>query len=174
MSDNVLKEINTLSMSIDRKFLEIARILRKMKEEDPVSFRAVPDTTPIGRRKSFALVRIDKVFGGRGLPEERLVNIGWAKLNAIAPFVTPMTCEPLLQLAESHKFLDLERILRGQTPIPDGRVVLLEFAPAEYSAFAGTLLAYGAVRSGKGLFRKEQALLAAFADLKAKSGAADL
>jgi hypothetical protein len=170
MDDHVIMQINDLSLTFGRTFLEIGKLLRTIKEEDPETFKAIPDTTPIGRRKSFALVRIDKVFGKLGVPDERLVAIGWAKLNIIAPFVTPKTCELLLSLAEHHRFLDLERVLRGEKPILGARVVMLEFSPADYEVFAETLQAFGAVPCGKGLVGEEQAILAAFAHLKPKLG----
>jgi hypothetical protein len=174
MDNGVIMQINDLSLSFGRTFLEIGKLLRMLKEDDPDTFKAIPDTTPIGRRKSFALVRIDKVFGKLNVPDERLVAIGWAKLNIIAPFVTPKTCELMLSLAEHHRFLDLERVLRGEKPIPGARVVMLEFSPADYEVFAETLQAFGAVPSGKGLIGEEPAILAAFATLKAKFGAPHL
>jgi hypothetical protein len=67
--------------------------------------------------------------------------------------------EELLQLAESTNAKDLERHMRGEKPLGNAHCVLMYFSPKEYKELEEALIRNGGTRSGRGILKKEGALM---------------
>ena len=150
-------------------FLEAARYLREIQDEHPENFVSVARKLKIGRRKAYALARIDRHFHDLGIAPDRLRRIGWTKLQIIASRIDEVNHEELLDLAETHSAYELKKLMDGEEPDPDARCVVLYLAPDQYEIFQLAITAYGGVKSGKGLGDKEAALTEALAKLLSSS-----
>lgn len=145
----------------DEGFLELANLLRRLQEEDHELFKQFLSIPELGRRKGYYLVAIDRAFEDLPIPRSRLTAIGWTKLHLISRHVTAENFEELLQLAETHKAHQLDEIMRGGAPSPDDRTIVMYFSAAQYKVFEKKVLKNGAVKSDRGLARKEPALIKA-------------
>jgi hypothetical protein len=102
---------------------------------------------------------VSRIFDPLPVPRSRLRKIGWTKLQLIGKHVTPHNLEDLLTLAESVNSKELERQMRGEKPMGNAHCVLMYFKPDDYAEIEEALVHYGAVSSGRGLRKKEKALL---------------
>jgi hypothetical protein len=109
--------------------------------------------------RPYYLLAIDRDFGDLGIPESRLQQIGWTKLALIGPHLSETNKELLLASAEKHTVKELELLMQGEVPVPDTRFVVFYLNPGDYERFAKLLRKNGAVKSGRGLFNKEKALM---------------
>lgn len=143
-------------------FVAQAAILSAIHSLAPHEFDRARKAAGLNPRKAYALRQIDERFGGNPSRKKRLTRIGWTKLSIMArDNVSGWTVTDMLQLAEQNTAHDLELILRGEVPPDEGRVVVLRLTIAQYEALEEALLVHGAEKTGKGLRRKEEALLAA-------------
>ena len=146
----------------DDEFLQLASVLRHLKETDPESLKSLLAERRLGRRKAYYLIEIDKAFGDIAEAQaKRLCQIGWTRLKVIAASVTSKNREKLLRLAERHTVEDLKALMRGKQPIEGRRAVLLYFSPEQYKEFAKEIVKAGAIKSGDGFANKEDALIRA-------------
>ena len=125
----------------------------------PDIFSQVIEAAGLGKRRAYALIQIYNSFQNLDFDRERLLGVGWTKAVTIAPHANQQNCEELLSLAEEHTVHDLAVLLSGRTLNVHQRVVLLYFSMREYELFEQMTLAHGATREGRGLARKEQALV---------------
>jgi hypothetical protein len=161
-ADEIYRTAFALCQRFDDKFLELAALLRRLREIDPYAFKRFLTQVGLGRRKTYYLVEIVEAFGDIAqIQQERLNRIGWTKLKIVARNATPKNREKLLRLAESHTAEDLMALMRGEEPIEGRRTVLLNFSPKQYERFAKAIEKSGAIRSGKGFANKEEALIRA-------------
>ena len=160
-NEAIYKKALELSADVEDNFLELGRALRQLLDRDPELFQQVVDQTNLGRRKAYYLVEVSRVFDPLPFPRSRLRKIGWTKLQVIAKHVTPHNVEVLLELAEATTSKDLERQLRGDKPPGNAHCVLMYFSPKDYAELEDTLLKHGGVRSGRGIQKKEEALITA-------------
>lgn len=82
-------------------FLEAARYLREIQDEQPENFVSVAKSLGIGPRKAYHLAQIDRSFHALGIAPDRLRRIGWTKLSLLAPHIDADTANELLTLAEA-------------------------------------------------------------------------
>jgi hypothetical protein len=150
-----------LITQFDDKFLELASLLRQVREKSPQSFKTLTSIPQLGRRKAYYLVSIDKAFGDKNVPSVRLKKIGWTKLAALAPHITKENLEEALLFAELHTVRNIEAVVHGLEPILDGRTVVLNFTAEQFAEYEGAILANGAIKDGDGYKGKEAALMAA-------------
>ena len=141
-------------------FLNLAEELRDLQDAKPDIFMTVVKMAGLSTRKAYALARISRQFDDLGVPDERLHAIGWTKLQVIGRHLTEENADYLLNLAEHNTVHDLEALLRGERLIEDARVMVLYFSPEEHDLVRGALIRHGAVANGKGLLKKEAALIA--------------
>jgi len=155
--------IKTLMLiaKLEDEFLELASLLRQVKQENPKAYKKLYSIPQLGRRKAYYLVSIDKAFGDKDVPVERLKKIGWTKLAALAPHITEENLEDALLFAESNTVRNIEAVVHGLEPIIGGRSVLLNFTAEQFAAFSAAILAHGAIKNGEGFIGKEVALVAA-------------
>jgi hypothetical protein len=160
--DLIYTKALTLSYRFDDKFVELAALLRQLKESDPSAFKNFLVQAGLGRRRSYYLIDVAEAFGDIAMAQqERLNRIGWTKLQILARNVTPKNREKLLRLAEGHTVEDLKALMQGQEPLEGRRTVLLYFSAKQYEKFAKAIAKNGAIRSGEGYANKEEALIRA-------------
>jgi hypothetical protein len=159
--DHVYFRTLLLIARFNDKFLELASHLRELHETAPNDFKQLIKIPQLGRRKGYYLVEIDRAFADLDVPPFRLNQIGWTKLQVIAPHVTPDNVGHLLTLAEMHTTENLKAIMRGDKPIIGGRSVLLLFTGEQFNKFSEAILKWGAVKNGDGFIGKEAALIEA-------------
>jgi hypothetical protein len=151
----------TLIAKLEGEFLELASLLRQVKQTSFKDFKNLYSIPELGRRKAYYLVSIDTAFGDKNVSPERLKKIGWTKLAALAPHITDENLEDALLCAELNTVKNIEAVVRGLEPIVGGRSVLLIFTAEQFAAFSAAILAHGAVKNGQGFIGKEAALVAA-------------
>jgi hypothetical protein len=153
-------KLELIANLIGDNFLKLAKELLALQDAKPDIFLKVADLAGLSRRKAYALARISRQFDDLGVPEARLYAVGWTKLQVIGRYLTEDNAEQLLLLAEQNTVYELESLLRGETPVEDARVMLLYLVPKDYEHLKAKLIEHGAVNSGKGLLKKEAALMA--------------
>jgi hypothetical protein len=156
----------TLIAGLEDEFLELGSFLRQLQQASPKDFKKLASLPELGRRKAYYLVSIDKAFGEKGVPAERLRKIGWTKLAALAPHITDANLEDALLFAELHTVKNIEAAVHGLEPIIGGRSVLLNFTAEQFAAFSAAILSHGALKNGQGFIGKEAALVAALDEKK--------
>ena len=159
--DPIILKTLVLIAKLEDEFPELASLLHQVQKADPKAFKELTSLPQLGRRKAYYLVSIDKAFGDKTVPPERLRKIGWTKLAALAPHITNANLEEALLFAESNTVRSIEAIVQGMEPIIGGRSVLLNFTAEQFAAFAKAILANGAIKKGEGFVGKEAALIAA-------------
>lgn len=108
---NTIANIIELSSHADKNLPELAELIWGIKQNDPDAFAKLPEQTGLGRRRAAALAAIGRVFGGGRLDPEVMIEIGWSKLDAVAPYVTAKTTALLVHQARHLKLTDLRRFL---------------------------------------------------------------
>lgn len=156
----------TLIAHLEDEFLELASLLRQVQQASPKDFKNLISIPQLGRRKAYYLVAIDRAFGDKNVPAERLTKIGWTKLAALAPHITDANLEAALLFADLNSVKNIEAVAHGLEPIVGGRSVLLNFTGDQFAAFSAAILAHGAIKNGQGFIGKEAALIAALGENK--------
>jgi hypothetical protein len=153
------QKVVSLSSTIDENFLELAKSLRQLQDNDPDEFKRAVSNSRLGARKAYYLVEIDKVFSKIPVPKHRLKAIGWTKLQKLSAHINKSNYADLLKKAEAHTAKDLDTVLRGEQPVANKRAVLTYFSQEDYADLEKAMLKFGGERSGRGIINKEEALL---------------
>ena len=159
--DEVYSKALELSLNVDGNFFELGRSLRHLLDRDPDKFRNVVEKTNLGMRKAYYLVNVARWFEGVRVKRERLMRIGWTKLQLIGPKLEGWDLDELLALAETNTATALKRILKGDKPLKDAHCVLMYFSPEQYQVLEEVLVRHGATANRRGMNDKEAALIAA-------------
>ena len=141
--DTVFDIIHLIDANEDR-FLDLAALLRKLKDTQPKDFASLIDWPKLGRRKAYYLIEIDEAFGDKPDLRPRLSEIGWTKAAKIAKFATPENSDDLLELAENYTALQLELLLKGVEIKVGSRFVTFRLDPEEFALLRSVLLKHGA------------------------------
>lgn len=149
----------------DDDFLAQAAKLRAVRDQAPGAFLAAAKSMGIEKRKAYYLVDIHDAFHGLPVDRERLLKIKWTKLKVLAPHVTEENLDELLSMAESLSTHLLEDAVSGEIPAGKKRCVLLYLSEDEYDLLAKVLKSHGASEIGRGLQKKEEALVQALKKL---------
>jgi hypothetical protein len=96
---------------------------------------------------------------GINVSDDRLKRIGWTKLQLIAKEITSRNARELIELAENVSANELKRAIRGQEPRERTRCIVLYFDMDAYAEVEHALVEHGAVRRGRGIVGREDALL---------------
>jgi hypothetical protein len=161
MAKKKIKKAEIAATIIGDDFITIARRLREILEEKPDLFPQVANSLSLGIRKAYHLAEIDRRFHKLGVNRERLRRVGWTKLAILAPHVTTGNVDALLDIAESNTAHEIKRWLRDQPVYDEERCMNLYFSAEQYALIEKVLVEHGAIRSGRGLVGKEEALVAA-------------
>jgi hypothetical protein len=103
----------SMIMQFDDKFLELASLLRQLREKNPQNFKTLTSIPQLGRRKAYYLVSIDKAFGDKTVATQRLKKIGWTKLALLAPHITDENVEDAVLFAELNTAKNIEAVVHG-------------------------------------------------------------
>jgi hypothetical protein len=140
--------------------LELAHVLRRLKESDRGAFKMVVHNSGMSLRKAYYLTSISEKFEEKGVSDARLSRLGWTKLEIIRRHITKPNASKLIALAEKHKAKDLEAAILSNGSANRTQSVLLFFTRNQHRRFTNAILQFGATRSGRGLIGKEKALVA--------------
>lgn len=162
-------KIDDVADLIGNNFVELARLLRELHDEDPETFFSVVEKLGLSQRKAYYLIKIDRTFRNLPIPPDRLHRIGWTKLQLIAPHVTQETWIELIELAETRTVHQLEAILRGEEIGDNEHCVLLYFSETQYEVFRRAVITFGGLDVKGTLKRREEAITAALSILLAAS-----
>ena len=159
--DDVYSKALELSLNVDGNFFELGRSLRHLLDRDPDKFRNVVEKTNLGMRKAYYLVNVARWFDGVRVKRDRLMRIGWTKLQIIGPHVNEKNVDELLGLAETNTAARLKVLMKGDKPVEDAHCVLMYFSPEQYRVLEEVLVRHGATAHRRGMNDKEAALIAA-------------
>ena len=158
-NEKLLRKAVKLSAQPDDTFPGLARSLAAIYAQDKALLGRFIQQSGMGRRKAYYLLDLGKRLADLGLPDKRLKEVGWTKLQIIGKTLTPRNAETLLAWAEEYNAPQLAARVRGETSEPKTRCVLLYFSPAQYRQFERAILTSGGKRSGRGLMGKEAAIM---------------
>jgi hypothetical protein len=93
------------------------------------------------------------------IPKEKLLEVGWTRLQIVAKYVSKKNAEELITLAGSTQAKSLENKMKGKPARQ--KSVVLHFSPEQYDRYIQALFQHGAVKSkgGHGLQKKTNALM---------------
>lgn len=145
---------------VNPDFLTLGEHLAALKDISEKDYAALVVRSWISERKAYYWVAIYRSFRGLGIPKDRLRKIGWTKLKELVGHVSKDNVKDLLTLAEAHAGKDLERLMQGREALGQARAVNLRLTVEQYATVEKALLKFGAIRAGRGLESKEEALVA--------------
>lgn len=162
-----------LASKPSKSFHAFARALWEVHSKDPSFLHEVERVSGMKRRALFYLSNVGTFLHRYDISGEQAETIGWTKLQIIARHVRQQEKEAkggklagkridaILQLALQSTAHALPEALRAgniQTGEPL-RAVLLRLPADHYAELEAALLTHGAERRGRGLVKKEKALL---------------
>lgn len=158
-TEDLYDRAKTLSKDVEDNFLDLGRYLRQLQDRDPKLFSDLWQKTALGRRKAYYLVEVSKVYDPLPIPRSRLKKIGWTKLQLVARVINKDNWQELLETAEQYPTKQLEKLMKGEKAMQNAHCVLMYFSPKQYKDLEEELLKNGGERSGRGILRKEEALM---------------
>lgn len=166
-------EIVRLAAEGRERFLRIGRLLRKHQDELQETAETlrlldvVIKGAGISRRTAQYWIEIDRTYSSMGISEARLIQLGWAKLSAMAKHVNALNVDHWLTLAETNSLLTLRTLLKGDAKTQ--RTILLKLQQSEYSFVVHVLLRHGATQRGRKLLMKKEAAIVKICELVEKT-----
>lgn len=169
----LFKRAQTLTTRDNDGTIELAEVLSDLRalskppDGDRPTLNELVAHTKLSKRAVCYLLKVWRRFSDLDIPRERLAQIGWTKLAAIAENCDPGDEQNALALAETSTLKELPARLKGMPAKPKARTVLLRLTPRQHERFEAILLAHGASRpkKGWGLSGKEKALMKALGQL---------
>lgn len=146
-------------------FVDIGRQLTELHEMMPDQFHTVASDAGLSLRKAYYLMEVFAAFGHLHAPRERVLAIGWTKAQLLAKVITESNWHYWLKQAETLAAHELKDLVKGIEPELNKHCVLLYLTAAEFDLMAKVLVHFGAVRNGRYIGGKEEALTAALASL---------
>lgn len=159
-TSNLVTKVASLSGAIDENFLELAKALRELQDQDVDEFTRLVNNSPLGRRKAYYLVAIDRTFSKIPVPKARLKRIGWTKLNVLTKSINKSNYAELLKAAETYTAKELEKYLAGEKPATDKKAFLAYLTPEAYETLTEAFHRVGGRRYQRGWSNKGAALTA--------------
>jgi hypothetical protein len=132
-----------LSAKVNENFPELGMELAELQDMDPAKFKQAILSSDLGYRKALYLVQIANVFGLLAVDRERLIEVGWTKLQMIASYVDSDNVDQFLTLARNNTVHRLRRLLANKPIDGETRCVVLYFSPGQYKLFLQSLQAQG-------------------------------
>jgi hypothetical protein len=156
---DLFNEALQLASGFDQNFVDLARTLRQLQDQDADLFARVLAARNMRPRKAYYLIEIDRRLSGLAIPKARLAKIGWTKLQLVAKFLLPENYEHFLSLAEQHTVRQLKVILEGGVPAMVPMIATFMLSPDDFGRLSTALLKHGARKDGATIAGKEQALM---------------
>ena len=159
--DELITHALDMITTIDDSFLDLGELLRFLQLNDMKTFHTLLSFPQLGRRKGYYLAKINRTFGHLNIDKERLLKIGWTKLQMVTAYVNDENYEDYLALAEELKAYNLANVLKGKMMVANGRTIVMYLSPAQYKVFESGVVKFGAIVNGRGIIDKEKALMKA-------------
>ena len=140
-------------------WLDLSRKLELLHRRHRDEFQDLIHEGALTRRTAYYLRDVGQLIRRLKLSKSEAERIGWTKLQIIGKHLTPKNADKLLLVAEKHTVHDLQLLMRRKTPATKTHCVLMNFNPHQYRVFENAIKLHGAVRKGRGLVNKEQALV---------------
>lgn len=149
-----------------KAFYDFAVALAALHDGEPENYVAMAGVAGISLRRLYYLRDVGAFVARHGLPKADAESLGWTRLSIVArhalghPAPTAGDVAAWLDLAARSTAHELPGALgKMERPTAKDRALLLRFSPDDYELVEAALLAHGAKRRGKGLERKEAALV---------------
>jgi hypothetical protein len=133
--------------------------LAALYDEDPAEFRSIIDKGEMKRRRAYYLLRVGQLLKTGTFTKSDAERIGWTKVQIIADKITGKNVAKLVRLALDNSAQELKRIMREDDQKPAPHCVLMYFSPQQYVQFKRAMILHGATSTGRGLARKEEAIM---------------
>lgn len=154
-------KIESVADLVASQFLELAGMLRELRDQDPATFLAVVERLALTPRWVDHLIGIERAFSNLPAPPERLHRMGWTTLQLLAPHIRPENWVELIELGETRTLQELQRILRGGETGDSRQTVELHLSDLQMEVFRRAALAHGALEVDGAFWGREEALTAA-------------
>ena len=169
----LFKRAQTLSSKDNDGTIALAEVLSDLRalpkppDGDRPTLNELVALTKLSKRAVCYLLKVWRRFSDLDISRDRLAQIGWTKLAAIAENCDLGDEQNALTLAEACTLKELPARLKGIAAKPKARTVLLRLTRRQHERFESILLAHGASRpkKGRGLSGKEKALMMALGQL---------
>lgn len=148
-----------------KNFFDFAQSLHRVHSISPVSLKDIVTATGMSLRRLYYLIDVGRMLDEYRLEKSEVEKIGWTKVGIIArhvaaePGISRESLSDFLALAATTKARDLKGVLEGQPKSSAVRCVLLHLTPEDHDRLVEALVAHGAVKKGRGLIGKEEALM---------------
>src|SRR5271166_845755 len=116
-TEEIYEKALSMAKNVEDNFLDLGRQLRQLQDREPELFQKIVEQSDLGRRKAYYLVEVSKTFDPLPISRARLRKLGWTKCQIIGNYVTKDNVEEMVGLAESLPAKQLERQMRGETPV---------------------------------------------------------
>lgn len=133
--------------------------LAALHKRDRAEFNDLIDKGLMKRRRAYYLRRVGQMLETGAITQSDAERIGWTKLVVIADTITAKNAPRLLNRARKKTAQELKRIMREDDQKPAPHCVLMYFSPHQYVQFKRAMILHGATSTGRGLARKEQAIM---------------
>ena len=145
--------------------IELAIALGSLRDDSQGGLKRFAEKSGMSARKVYYLAEVGEKLKQVRIQKARLERIGWTKLQIIAKKITRENANELFTLAESHTCHQLKAHMQGGESETKTHCVLMYFSPEQYEEFEKAILSHGGERSGRGLIKKEEAILNIIASL---------
>ena len=146
-------------------FMVTGRLLRELSELDTGKFRGTLRSMGLSLRKAYYLIEVYETYHALKIPKETLLGVGWTKLQVMAQVITPENWPYWIAHAEALAVHELKDLVQGKTLELDKHCVLFYLTPAQFELLAAVLVKHGALRDGRSILGKEDALVRALVRL---------
>lgn len=146
-------------------FMVTGKLLAELNALDASKFRSTLRSMGLSLRKAYYLIDLYETYHKLKIPKETLLSVGWTKLQVIARVVTAGNWPFWIAQAEVLAVHELKDLVQGKVLQLDKHCVLVYLTPAQFELLAVVLVKHGAVRDGRSILGKEEALMKAMARL---------
>lgn len=140
-------------------FMAIGKLLAELNDLDPDTFRSMLRGMGLSLRKGYYLIEIYRAYHPLKIPKGILLGIGWTKLKVMAHVVSPSSWPFWIAQAEALAVHELKDLVSGKTLHLDKHCVLFYLTPSEFDLLSMVLVRHGALRDGRSILGKEDALM---------------
>jgi hypothetical protein len=133
--------------------------LAALHKRERAEFNDLIDKGHLKLRTAYYLRRVGELLKTGAITPTDAERIGWTKVQIIADKITGKNAAKLLRLALDNSAQELKRIMREDDQKPAPHCVLMYFSPQQYVQFKRAMILHGATSTGRGLARKEEAIM---------------
>jgi len=143
-------------------FFDLAVRLSELHDGGRTALKKMESSTGLPRRRMYYLVEVGDLIRKYAIPKAQADEVGWTKLQIVARHLKkshpPSGLNELLEIASANKALALRRLLQGKNDAGT-KAVQFELNAKARANLDKALLAFGAKPAGRGLIKRDAALL---------------